>query len=135
MRMTKDNLRQFREDFAKVVAKLAETHGVEISLGRLTFTESEFRGKLTVRNKGAAPTKPTGFSELDPMSFASRAPAFLVKPDCWGKTLIVKGTAYKIVGLNMTNRNKKSRVVIKAMNGRRAGQLFAITSTFAATAR
>jgi hypothetical protein len=46
----------FRNDFQKAVKELEDKYGVHISLGTLTYSESEVRGKMTA-TKGEKPVR------------------------------------------------------------------------------
>ena len=48
--------KQFRADFQLAVAQLEKDHGVNISLGTITFGSNELRGKMTAR-KGTPQTR------------------------------------------------------------------------------
>ena len=57
MNINSRNLDLFRKDFNKAMTALEAQHGVSINLGRLTYTDSEFRGKVIVTNGAAGPKK------------------------------------------------------------------------------
>ena len=46
--MNKSKITKFRGDFEKAVAQLEKEHGVNISLGNISYTSNEFRTKMTV---------------------------------------------------------------------------------------
>ena len=50
MDINKESLDAFRADFKQAMQALQEKYDVTVSLGRITYTEERFSGKLTVTN-------------------------------------------------------------------------------------
>jgi hypothetical protein len=50
MEINNENLNKFRKEFADAMLPLQEKYGVTISLGRITYGDERFSGKLTVIN-------------------------------------------------------------------------------------
>lgn len=50
MEINSNNLDAFRADFKQAMQALQEKYDVTISLGRITYTQERFSGKLTVTN-------------------------------------------------------------------------------------
>lgn len=51
MDISKESIRRFREDFAEAVRNLEVQYGVKIRLGAITYTTTEFHGKVEVMNE------------------------------------------------------------------------------------
>lgn len=51
MTIDKQTLQAFREDFKAATAELEKKYNISISLGNISYTETEFHGKLTANSK------------------------------------------------------------------------------------
>ncbi len=47
MQFTRQNVKQFRQDFQSAISKLEKHYKCKISLGNIRFSDNEFRTKLT----------------------------------------------------------------------------------------
>ena len=52
--MDKGKVRQLREDIDKALATVAEKHGVKFNVGRITFTDEDFKAQLRCLDLNAA---------------------------------------------------------------------------------
>ena len=110
MEMNKVELKKFRSEFEKAVAKLEKSYGVEIGLGNISFDEKKFTTKLTVTNKQTSAQKKSDKKT----EFVKYANLVGLKPSHFGKTFKQGSKVYTVSGINM---KKRKNVVELTCNG------------------
>lgn len=107
MKIDKRSITNFRTHFEDRVKELEKAFGVKISLGRITYNDSEFRVKMTARSNTALPTGVE--NPLDDV------PTYLAQ---WTtKSKAIRGNVYLIVGYN--HRARKYPVIAQREDGKR----------------
>lgn len=105
---TRSNLPQIRADIDAALKAVAAKHGIDFTLGRIVFSDSEFRGKLTGVARSAVPAA-AGVSPVAPVKPEMLA---LVK-NTWlfGKTFdITKEYKHPTLGtVKVVGYNSKAR--------------------------
>jgi len=112
MNFNRKNLPGFRLEIEQALAAVEAKHNVKFDLGRITFTESNFRTKLECTS-----TADRSGNTVDPrqVKFDQNSWRFNIAKDAFGKTFTKGGRKYKIVGLNP--RAKKYPLNCEAPNG------------------
>jgi hypothetical protein len=97
MNINKLTLTAFRKDFTSAVAGLEEKYGVKVVLGNISYSDTEFHGKLTVSNPRSAKEVDT----LEETNYRMYAPMFYDLPEnTFGKEVVFNTKRLKIVGIN-----------------------------------
>ena len=110
MEMNKVELKKFRSEFEKSVAKLEKEFGVEIGMGNMSFDEQKFTTKLTVTNKRTSAQKKSDGKK----SFEVLAPMVGLEKSHYGKTFKQGSKVFTVSGINM---KKRKNVVELTYNG------------------
>lgn len=112
MQFNRKNLPAFRADIDAALAALETKHGVKFELGRITFTESNFRVKLECTS---AADKSGNSVDPRKVKFDANTWRYNISTAAFGQTFTKGGRKYKIVGLNP--RAKKYPLQCEAPNG------------------
>jgi len=116
MKFNRSKVKQLRNEIATALASVEKKHGVSFDLGRITFTDTDFRGKLTC--KSADPDAGRKIFERDAVRVG-------VKKEAYGKTFTTSsGRTFRITGIN--TRAKKYPVNAETVNTKEAYK-FAVT--------
>jgi hypothetical protein len=108
MKMTRAKVKQLRADIDAALAAVEKKHGVEFDLGRITFTDTDFRGKLTC--KSADPNADRKIFERDALRVG-------LKKTAYGKTFTHVGRDYRVSGVNTRAKKYPVKVVDVASGG------------------
>lgn len=95
MNITPQTLNQFRQDFEQAVSALEAKYQIKMDLGRITYDEQGFRGKLT-----AVANSQDESNSIMELNFKNNAEQYGLKANDLGKSFMSKGRSLKIVGLN-----------------------------------
>ena len=90
--LTRAQFKTFRKDFEDAVVGLEQKYGLTLSLGKITYSDTEFRTPLTA-------TKVIEGKTSEQVQFEEHASLFGLKPEDFGKTFTVDGKEYKLIGL------------------------------------
>lgn len=112
MQFNRKNLPSFRTEIEQALAAVEAKNGVKFDLGRITFTESNFRVKLECTS---AADKSGNAVDPRQVKFDANVWRYNIAKDAFGKTFTKGGRKYKIVGLNP--RAKKYPLNCEAPNG------------------
>lgn len=112
MQFNRKNLPSFRLEIEQALAAVEAKHNVKFELGRITFTDNNFRTKLECTT-----TADRSGNTVDPrqVKFDANSWRYNIAKDAFGKTFSKGGRKYKIVGLNP--RAKKYPLNCEAPNG------------------
>jgi replication initiation and membrane attachment protein DnaB len=113
MKMTTENLKKFREEFANTVKNLEKEFGVSIKIGNISFDSDSFKSKLEVKNI----ITESGIS-VEQKNFEQFCELYRLKKDSFGKEFTNGSTNYKIVGLDL-NKRKYPICLINTQNQKR----------------
>lgn len=95
------NLTAIRNDIDNALEAVLAKHGLTADLGRITFFDTEFRGKLTVTvNSNEAPSAVAGTSSAEERKFKQYARKFGLTGSEFGKSFKVRGTIFTITEIN-----------------------------------
>ena len=118
MKVTKENLKKFRNDFETSMRDLEEKYGIQISMGNISYRDSQFSAKITALNldAGREEEKEPGTSD-DARQLAwnigcRKNP--LLKPEYLGKIIMIRGVQFMVDGFNPSA--KKNCVFIKRLS-------------------
>lgn len=100
MKLDKQGLQQFREDFDKAVEKLEKKYGMEIDLGNIRFDGIELRSKLTATI--GTPRKKHDISEFSVGDYVGI-----------DHKRVEKNASFKVIKVN------RVRVLVEGRNGER----------------
>lgn len=98
-RITVEMLKNFREDFKDTVKDLEEKYGIVITLGNISYSESNFHGKIECRLESVSANK-----KLED-TFKALYKLYGLDEDMLGKTFSACGKTLKFVGLDSKKRN------------------------------
>jgi len=98
-RITVEMLKNFREDFKDTVKDLEEKYGIVITLGNISYSESNFHGKIECRLESVSANK-----KLED-TFKALYKFYGLDEDMLGKTFNACGKTLKFVGLDRKKRN------------------------------
>lgn len=112
----KANLKQVREDLNTALEAVAKKHGIQLSLGAITFSPESFSAKLTavIPSDGAEAGAQSGQATKWAANFKTHARAFGMKPEDLGKVIKIRGADHSIVGMRP---KAKSPLVLKKPDG------------------
>lgn len=113
MNINSKTLKDFREDLKRAVIDLEKKYGVAIELGRITYDEEEFRGKLTVVNKANLGDKD---SNINKVNWDRNCTNFGFKSEDYGRKIFYQNKYYTIEGINP---RKWKYPIILVSNGER----------------
>ena len=114
--LTRNNVKTLRADMDAALAKVLAKHGVTADLGRMTFTNSEVRCKLTVSVDSGAPSSVANTDANEERKFKQNAYKFGLTGNEFGRTFKSRGTAFTIISINP--RAKRDGYPIIAQNAR-----------------
>lgn len=109
MEMTKAMLKKFRDDFAQSVKELEKEYDVSISLGSISYSDTEFTSKVTV--KSTSDVAQNKEIENKQKEFATYAMMFGFKPEDYNREFIVQGKTFKLIGFNPNCRKNICRIM------------------------
>ena len=104
MEISQQSIREFRDDFARAVRSLEVQYGVKIKLGAITYSPTEFHGKLSVTNE----------EDLGPMFdnyVRHRYPNLVGKLN---RIVLLNGKRFRITGCQPNRR--RYDIVVKDLN-------------------
>ena len=90
--LTRPQLKAFRKDFEDAVVALEQKYGFTLSLGKITYSDTDFRSTITA-------TKVVEGKTTEQVQFEEHAALFGLKPEDFGKNFIVDGKQYELTGL------------------------------------
>lgn len=109
-------LKEFRKDFKEAVKDLEEKYNIEIEIGNITYSDHDFRGKLTCVEKGE-----DGLSGNDAQLIRNHdrlCGLYNIPKDAIGKTFKHGKDEFKYLGLN--EKKRKNPVILeKVSDGKR----------------
>ena len=114
MALTRNEIKQFREDFKNAVKDLEQQYNLDIKLGNIRFGKFEFYTKLTC-TKTTEKAKQTVMETLK-NEFRMWAETYGVNPDLFGKSYTQNGKIYTVAGIN--NRARKYPVLLNCSDGK-----------------
>jgi hypothetical protein len=123
----RENLKIIRDEIETALSKVSNKHGIVISLGYVRFTSNEARIKLTlstIKNQSTlsgnteSAKNNTLFNTKEGQEFINYAVTLGIPQDYLGKTFILKGHTFQIIGLNR-HRRKYPIIAIDLQCGRR----------------
>lgn len=114
MQFNKRNLPGFRSEIATALASIEAKHGVKFDLGRITFTDTNFRVKLECTS-----ASDNSGNSVDPREtkFLANTWRYNISNAAFGKSFTSRGRKFKIVGLNP--RAKKYPLSVEDAKGGR----------------
>ena len=92
-------LKNFRTEFKDTVKELEEKHGIVINLGNISYSGSNFTGKLEVRLDSVNPNQ----KYID--TFKALYKLYGLEEDMLNKSFRTNGKTLKFVGLDSKKRN------------------------------
>ena len=92
-------LKNFRTEFKDTVKELEEKHGIVINLGNISYSGSNFTGKLEVRLDSVSPNQ----KYID--TFKALYKLYGLEEDMLNKSFRTNGKTLKFVGLDSKKRN------------------------------
>ena len=98
-KITTQELKEFREDFAKVVKDLEDKYGYKIRLGNITYNERSFNGKIEVVKNIE------GDIDIDQFNFEKYCGFYGLSKEDYGKTFKSNNKEYKLVSINPKARS------------------------------
>ena len=111
MEINSDNLEAFRADFKQAMQALQKKYDVTISLGRITYYEERFSGKLTVTNGRDPEDAARNAFDADVWKFDYLG----LQPGMYNRVFIgTDGKRYAIQGFN--TRAKKWSIKMKCIS-------------------
>jgi hypothetical protein len=112
-KFTKSNVTEARRAINEAVASLKETHGINVSLGNISFTGNSFTTKITVSVLGeSGEAKPEHRVNWDSGSYRKHG----FSKDDLGTLVTIYGDKHEIVGC--TNRRSKYGIIGKGQDGK-----------------
>ena len=90
--LTRAQFKAFRQDFEDAVVGLEQKYGVNLSLGKITYSDTDFRSTITA-------TKVVEGKTPEQVQFEEHAALFGLKPEDFGKHFTVDGKQYELIGL------------------------------------
>ena len=104
MQINSNTLQAFREDFKSAIEELEKKYNVSIDLGRITYNETNFSGKIEVTNLEGQETDPY-------VKYAKYAQAFKSCHDLYGmpesilnKSFKQGNKTYTFIGFDLAKR-------------------------------
>lgn len=91
---TKTELQTFRKDFDTAVIELEQKYGVSIKLGNISYSASEFTGKIIVTKDGVSPF------QKQAEYFNQAYNLYGLSKDMLGKTFKTQGYELEFVGID-----------------------------------
>jgi hypothetical protein len=119
---TKDQLKKFRIDFDKAVQQLAKDYDVEISLGSISYGDSEFHSKITVKSKTVNGV------EYDRFEFEKGCFIAGLKKEDYGKSFKQGNKIFTIKGIDLKAR--KNCILLKGSDGKTYKASLAMISAY-----
>lgn len=112
----KQNLATIRTDLDAALEAVAKKHGIQLSVGRITFSEDSFSTKLTALIPSDSDDAGTanGTEVKWAAAFKTNARFFGLKSEDLGKTVKLGNVDYTIVGMRPRAKNS---IVLKKANG------------------
>jgi hypothetical protein len=112
----KQNLATIRADLDAALEAVAKKHGIQLSVGRITFSEASFSTKLTALIPSDSDDAGTanGYEVKWAAAFKSNARFFGLKSEDLGQTVRLGNVDYVIVGMRPRAKNS---IVLKRING------------------
>ena len=105
MDITSANIKNFRNDLKNSVKELERKYGIAISLGNISYNESEFSGKLTIKNSSGNKKKDLK-KEFELYCFK-----FGLKKHDYLRTVTLMNKKYIIIGVHPKAR--KNGIIIE----------------------
>ena len=96
MKINKANLMKFRKDYADAVEDLEKNYGIIIEVKGITYDDSSFRFKTTVKN---AVTESGDLIDTAKVEFEEWAWKFGLEPSHYGKVIHSNGKTFKVCGI------------------------------------
>jgi len=100
MRITRMEIKRFRNNFKVAVKDLEKDFGVTIDLGNIKFSNSEFSGKLNVLNIGENKEN----IDSDQLKFEAYCLQFGFKKSDYNLNVSINRGVYKLIGFKPNNR-------------------------------
>lgn len=110
--ITKDMLKQIREDINKALEPVGEKYGVKLTAGNASYTENNFTLKL----EGAAVKEDGTVAAKDAEAFKRHAHLYGLSPDDLGRKFTSQGKEFTITGLN--TKSGKYPIIGRDSNGK-----------------
>lgn len=109
--ITKEKVQKFRVDFEKAVAKLEKDYDVEINLGSIRYSSTDFHGTLTVKTKTVAGMDHAQFE------FEKLCNLYGLSKEYYGKSFPARnGLVLTVAGIN--SKARKDVVMLEGSDGK-----------------
>ena len=114
---SKPIIKNLRAELDSVLAEFAKKYGIVASLGNARFTPNNVNWKFTLVCGGGDGDGEDAALSVEATQFKVHCRSYGMEPNDLGKTIFLRGTKVKIVGLN--TRRHKYPVVCQHANGKR----------------
>jgi len=111
MTITKELLRVFRTDLDKALKELEDKHGVQISVGAMTYSDTQF----TFSSKAIIGGSP---EEVEKAEFKKHCGKYGFKPENYGTVMLIGGKQCEFIGFK-TRATKMPCLVRDIENGKK----------------
>lgn len=108
MEFTRSQFEAFKEDVKKALKEVSEKYDVDISTGKITYSDMSFDLKLSVSK--------SGFNQEE-SDFKRYCELYGLKKSDYGKKVRLDGKVYKLVGLSITSN--KYPIILEQSSGKR----------------
>lgn len=106
----RDNVRAFRKEIADALAPLQEKYGVTFELGNISFSFSEWHGKLTCKMGTVEEIQKE--KDLEPKQNLERyGQVYGITPEIYGKAFDINGRQFRVTGLKLHARKAPSVMI------------------------
>jgi hypothetical protein len=126
----RNNLSELRAEIDNALEAVLAKHGLTADLGRITFQDKEFRGKLTVSVDTDTIFSVANTSSAEERKFKRYAAKFGMTGNEFGKSFKVRGTVFTITEINP--RAKVGGYPVIAKNARGTAYKFPAEKAIAA---
>jgi len=116
-KLTRANINTLRNDMDAALASVLKTHGLTADLGRMTFSDSEVRCKLTVIVGTGSIESVATINLADERKFKQYASKFGLTGSEFGKSFKVRGKTFTIVRINPKAKVGGYPIIAKNANG------------------
>lgn len=111
MRINKNTLNNFRNDFAAAVKELEAKYDVSVAMSSIKYTDEDFTAKVVVTNNDESGEKVS----IEAKDFERMAHLYGMKPSDLGRTISLSGQRFTITGLKPRNTKMP---IIASSNGK-----------------
>jgi hypothetical protein len=113
----RDNVRAFRKEIADALAHLEHKYGVTFELGNISFSFSEWHGKLSCKVGTVEELQEK--KSLEPKENLDRyGQVYGISPEVYDKVFEINGKRFKVTGLKLHARKAPSVMIDSLANGK-----------------